>query len=118
MMGVKKWWDDEGWFGKPDSELRREVRQVCSDLLDVLRSRCMCPLLWLTLELMFSTSAGHAKVRVVQFIFFFFCILTMSQIHRILINSSYYKFLVYDIQYFLFLIAIQPLRNYLLYQYG
>lgn len=62
LRGVKQWWDDEGWFGKQDAKVRREVREACSDLLQPHLALCKCPLMLLTLELMFCTRAGCGKV--------------------------------------------------------
>lgn len=62
MVKVKQWWDDEGWFGKQDSKLRKQLREACSELLESLGFKCQCPVLLMTLELMFSTKAGFGKV--------------------------------------------------------
>ncbi|XP_050714020.1 uncharacterized protein LOC126997033 [Eriocheir sinensis] len=62
LHGVKQWWDDEGWFGKQDAKVRREVREACSDLLQPHLALCKCPLMLLTLELMFCTRAGCGKM--------------------------------------------------------
>lgn len=62
LVEVKQWWDDEGWFGKQDAKVRREVREACSDLLQPHLALCKCPLMLLTLELMFCTKAGCGKV--------------------------------------------------------
>ncbi|KAK8744593.1 hypothetical protein OTU49_000883, partial [Cherax quadricarinatus] len=61
MVKVKQWFDDEGWLGKQDSKLRKLLRESCWDLLQVLGYNCQCPLLLLTLELMFTTKAGFNK---------------------------------------------------------
>ncbi|XP_053634294.2 uncharacterized protein [Cherax quadricarinatus] len=62
MVKVKQWFDDEGWLGKQDSKLRKLLRESCWDLLQVLGYNCQCPLLLLTLELMFTTKAGFNKI--------------------------------------------------------
>ncbi|XP_069178520.1 uncharacterized protein [Procambarus clarkii] len=68
MVKVKQWWDDEGWFGKQDSKLRKQLREACSELLESLGFKCQCPVLLMTLELMFSTKAGFGKsVRTVPY---------------------------------------------------
>ncbi|XP_042219459.1 uncharacterized protein LOC121864488 isoform X2 [Homarus americanus] len=62
MVKVKQWWDDEGWFGKQESKLRTLLRGGCSYTLELLSQQCVCPILILTLELMFSTKAGFSKI--------------------------------------------------------
>lgn len=64
LVKVKEWWDNEEWLGKQDNKNRRMIRDVCSDMLELLNSSCTCPIFQLTLELMFSKKAGTGQVGV------------------------------------------------------